>query len=287
MADLEKQIELVYKWLLGKFDNNYQYITEKERDGDPTHDPVFSRFFAVDAPKFGAYVLVARQGLHETDQVYRQRIYALQINSEEGCVMNQIYRLKDESWFDKIEKDPTSAVHLDPLADAECMEGCGVYWTFLPEENRFHAATKEDTCRFESKLNPGKTVIANSDIYLSSTELWTRDRIVDTDGNKLFGFKSDEHHKYRRCEMYKGKAEYDGGSEEVSVHNQGGKVNLGNGVTIVLEEAFDFVMNCKILRLSFLKADKQIGVAFFSCDATTIGAKFDSVKVILDKLAKS
>ena len=86
------------------------------------------------APKFGKHVLFATQGFNLTGQTYRQRVYNLLI-SPEGRLVIQIHRLKDESWFEKAAQDPSSVVHLDPAADAECIEGCNVFWTFIPEEN--------------------------------------------------------------------------------------------------------------------------------------------------------
>lgn len=116
------------------------------------------------------------------------------------------------------------------------MEGCGVYWKILPEENRFHGTTKEGTCRFECKFFPGKTIIASSDIYLNPSELWTQDRGVDTDGNKMYGFKSDEHHKFLHCDVYKGSANYEGSVQVVTIHNQGEEVKLDNKYVAKLEQ---------------------------------------------------
>lgn len=284
--NLDKQLELIYSWLQGHFDNNCQYHSEKETGKDAGHDWVWSKFFAADVPKFGSHVLVARQGLHSTGQIYRQRIYNFQISSEEGCIVNQIYKLKDESWFEKAENDPSSVLNLDPVADAECVDGCEVYWTFIPKENRFHASTKEGTCRFESRFFPGKTIIATSDIFLSSTELWTQDRGVDTSGNKMYGFQSDSHHKLVRCEMYKGKTEYGDQSEEVSIHNQGGKTELRNGVTVKLEQAFNVGMNCKVLQLSLLSdgQEKPTGVALSNWNASTIGVQCNNMSILLVKV---
>ena len=291
MADLLKQLELIYHWFQGTFDNNCQYQLEKElqiRDGpEPVHDWVWTKFFTVDTPKFGDHVLLARQGFRTTGHVYRQRLCKFQINVEEGCVMNQIYKLKDESWFEKAEANPSLLAHLDPETDAECLEGCGVYWKFSPEENRFHGTTKEGKCRFNSKFFPGKTIIASSDTYLSPGELWTQDRGVDTDGNEMYGFKSDEHHKFLRCDEFKGSATISNECEqEVSIHNQGGEVKLdGNEYTLKLEQAIEVETRAKVLRLSVYAEGQEepIGMVVSNWSADIIGGEFGKIKMHLEK----
>ena len=52
-------------------------------------------------------------------------------------------------------------------------------------------------------------------------ELWTLDRGVDTDGNKMYGFKCDEHYKFLRYSMYKGIAIVNKAEYEVTLNNQG------------------------------------------------------------------
>lgn len=287
MASLKEQLELIYQWFQGKFDNNCQYQLEKEvqkREGtEPGHDWVWTKFFAVDVPKFGDHVLFARQGFRATGQVYRQRVYRFQVNDEEGCIMNQIYKLKDESWFEKAENDPALVGNLDPR-DAECLEGCGVYWKFLPEEKRFHGTTKEGTCRFESKFFPGKTIIASSDIYLDSSELWTHDRGVDTDGNKMYGFKSDVHHKFLRCDSYKGSANYGGSIREVVIHNQGEEVKLDDKY-VTLEQVIEVETREKVLRLSVHAEGQEgaIGEVIGDWNASVIGGQFSNIKIKVEK----
>ena len=289
MADLKQHLELIYSWFQGTFDDNCQIQVEKEvqkREGiEPVHDWVWVKFFAATAPKFGDHVLLIRQGLHSTSQVYRQRLYKFQINSEEGCVMNQIYRLKDESWFENAEENPSCLAHLDPNTDAECLEGCGIYWRFLPIENRFHGTTKEGKCCFESKFFPGKTIIASSDVYLSSSELWTLDRGIDTDGNKMYGFKSDEHHKFLRCVVYKGSAEYEGCVQEVIIHNQGRAVRLFNKYIMKLEQQIEIETKDKVLKLSIYSEGKEdiIGKAIFDWNAGMVDREFGNIKVHLER----
>ena len=199
--------------------------------------------------------------------------------------MNQIYKLKDESWFEKAEENPSSIAHLDPASDAECLEGCSIYWKYLPDKNRFHGTTKEGTCRFESKFFPGKTIIASSDIYLSSSELWTHDRGVDTDGNKMYGFKSDEHHKFLRCAVYKGSAEYNGCVQEVTIHNQGEEVKLDDKYILKLEQAIKVETRSKVLRLSIYSEGQEetIGKVISDWNASVIGGEFGKIKIDLER----
>lgn len=292
MVELEKQLKLVYSWLQGEFDNNCQYQRELELQKssgktEPAHDWVRIKCFPADLPKFGEHVLLVRQGFR-SGQLYRQRLYKFEVNYEEGCVVNQIYRLKDESLFEKAEDNPSSVAHLDPVTDAEYMKGCAVYWKFLPDDNQFHATTKQGSCRFQSKFFPGKTIISNSDIYLSSTELWMHDRGVDTDGNKMYGFKSEEHHKFLHCETYKGSAEYEGHSaQKVSVHNQGGEVRLGAGRYVLkLEQVIEVETDCKLLKLTISDPEGQdnvVGKVVSDWNAGVIGGEFGKFKVYLEK----
>ena len=106
---------------------------------------------------------------------------------------------------------------------------------------------------------------------------------MDTDGNKLYGFNCETHHKFLHCVTYKGRVEYGDQSDEVSVHNQGGKAKLGDGTTVKLEQAY--VMNCKVLQLSFLKEQEEpIGVVLSSWDASQIGGLIADVKILLERV---
>ena len=173
--DLEKQLELIYQWFQNKFDNHMQCQYEKEiqkRDGiEALHDWVFSVFTAANIPKVGTHVLLAKQGFKATGEVYRRRMYSFRINTEAGRVENDIYRLKDESLIDKFEQDPSVVADLDPSTDAEKIEGCAMLWEYLPDKNCFHGTTAEGTCRFKSKLFPGKTIVPSSDTFIGPGHL--------------------------------------------------------------------------------------------------------------------
>lgn len=281
--DLEQQRDLIYLWFQGTFDNYKQCQYEKEmqkRDGtEAPHDWVFSNFSAVNVPKLGTHVLLAKQGFRATGQVYRKRMYSFNINMEAGCVENQIYKLKDESLFEKAEQEPSVVSVLDPATDAECMEGCGVLWEYLSQENRFHGATREGTCRFQSTFFPGKTIIASSDIFIGPDNLWTRDRGIDTDGNEIYGFKSDEHHKFLRCTPYKGTVVFgaDKQVQDVAIHNQGGEARIGDTkYSVKLAQSIDLDTKATVLRLSVYRAgeDEVVGMAVSDLNSSVIGGVF-------------
>ena len=131
--------------------------------------------------------------------------------------------------FEWLEQEPSLLAGLDPSMDAEKMEGCSLLWEYLPDEHRFHGRTREGTCRFPSTTIPGKTIIGLSDAFIGSNHLWTRDRAVDLDGNKIYGFTSDEHHKFLHCRTYKGTIRFGPEQElEVIIHNQGQKFRIGD-----------------------------------------------------------
>jgi len=287
--DLQKQLDLLYQLFQGTFDTNRQCQLEKElqKTEESTHDWVWTTFFAVDTPNFGTHVLLARQGFRATGQVYRQRLYKFQINPEKNCHENQIYKLKDESLFEKAQDDPSVVANLDPNKDAECMEGCSVFWEYLPQENRFHGSTREGTCRFASKFFPGKTIIATSDIFIGPEELWTLDRGVDTDGNKIYGFKSDEHHKFVRTTAYKGVVKFKGQVQELSLHNQGGiayVVVANSNFFVKLEQAVEVDTSVKVLRLSVQGKEEPVGSAVSDHSASLIGIKLpEGIEILLQK----
>lgn len=291
--DLEQQRNLIYLWFQGTFDNHKQCQYEKaleKRDGiEALHDWVFSKFFAADVPKIGTHVLLARQGFKESGQVYRQRLYAFHINVEEGCVENQIYKLNDESLFEKAEQDPSVVSDLDPSTDAECVDGCSVLWKYLPQENQFHGSTREGMCRFESRFFPGKTIIASSDIFIGPDHLWTRDRGVDTEGEKVYGFKSDEHHKFLRCTSYKGfvHVRKEGQIREVVVHNQGGEARIDDmKYSVKLAQSTELDTKANVLKLSVLRdgKDEVVGLALSDPDVDVIGGVFgDDIEIRIFK----
>lgn len=287
--DLQEQLDLLYQWFQGTFDTNRQCQLEKElqKTEESTHDWVWTTFFAVDTPNFGTHVLLARQGFRATGQVYRQRLYKFQINPENNCLENQIYKLKDESLFEKAQDDPSVVANLDPNKDAECMEGCSVFWEYLPQENRFHGSTREGTCQFASKFFPGKTIIATSDIFIGPEELWTLDRGVDTDGNKIYGFKSDEHHKFVRTTAYKGVVKFKGQVQELSLHNQGGIAYIvvaNSNFFVKLEQAVEVDTKVKVLRLSVQGNEEPVGSAVSDHSASLIGMKLpEGIEILLQK----
>lgn len=282
--DLERQRDLLYQWFQGEFDNFQQWQYEKEMErkgcGEAVHDSVFSMFYNVSVPKIGTHVLLARQGFKKTGQVYRKRMYSFIINLEEKCVENKIYKLKDESLFDKARQDPTIMIDLDPTTEVECLDGCGVVWKYIPEENRFHGCTRVGTCRFKSTYFPGKTIIASSDILIGPDHLWTQDRGVDTDGNKVYGFQSEDHHKFLHCMLYKGivRLGVDKDSHEVLLHNQGGTFVIeGTEYSLMLAQSIELDTKASVLRLSLLKNGEEevlMGVALCDPESRVIGGVF-------------
>lgn len=192
---------------------------------------------------------------------------------------------KDESLFEKAETDPSVVANLDPQSGVECMVGCSIYWTYFEKENKFHGCTKEGMCRFDSKFFPGKTIIASSDIYIGPKELWTQDRGVDTDGNKLYGFKSEDHHKFLRCIIYRGKAVVKGMEEEIEIYDQGGIVKFRDeDYSIKLVRAgHDVDYQNDVVKLSLMNSEEVVGIAMSAFDSSFIGLKFASVEVYLIK----
>ena len=291
--DLEKQLDLIHQWFQKEFDNNKQCQYEKElqkREGsEPLHDWVFSIFRAADVPAVGTHVLVAKQGFRATGKVYRRRIYSFRINVETRRVENDIYRLKDESMFDKFEQDPSVVSALDPNTDAEKIEGCSIWWEYLPDKNCFHGSTGEEGFRFQSTYFPGKTIIASSDIVIGPDHLWTRDRGVDLDGNKIYGFKSDEHHKCLPCTAYKGVVSFGAEKQvqEIVIHNQGGEVKIGDTNCLVkLAQSIDLESKAMVLRLAVHRdgEDEVVGVSIADPDSSVIGGVFASgIEVHLTK----
>ena len=291
VMDLQKQLDLLHQLFQGTFDTNRQCQLEKELkkadDGFKSeHDWVWSTFFAVDTPNFGTHVLLARQGFRATGQIYRQRLYRFLINTQRNCVENQIYKLKDESLFEKAQEDPSVVANLDPNKDAECMEGCSVFWEYLPQQNRFHGSTMEGTCRFASKFFPGKTIIATSDVFIDAEELWTLDRGVDTDGNKMYGFKNDDHHKMVRTTTYKGIVKFKGHAQELSLHNQGGNADVvvaNSKFSVKLEQAVEVDTTVKVLRLSLQSNEEPVGSAVSDPNAALIGMTLQGIEILLQK----
>ena len=247
----------------------YEKELQKKDGSEPLHDWVFSVFTAATIPKVGTHVLLAKQGFRATGQVYRKRVYSFRINAEAGRVENDIYKLKDDSLIDKFEQDPSVASALDPTKDAEQIEGCSIGWEYLPDKNCFHGKTGEGTCRFQSTIFPGKTIIASSDTFIGPDRLWTRDRGVDLDGNKIYGFKRDEHHKCLPCTLYKGSVSF--GAErqvqEVVIHNQGGEVKVGEAkCSVKLAQSIDLESGAPVLRLSVHGdgEEEALGMAIYS-----------------------
>ncbi len=107
---------------------------------------------------------------------------------------------------------------------------------------------------------------------------------MDTDGNKLFGFKVDEHHKFLRRTFYQGTVTVAGQPQELSLHNQGGRVDVtASGRAVELAQVGE--KEDMILKLSVLEEGKEDAVAEVITDpgAKVIGGKLGGLEIFLQK----
>ena len=295
MLSLSEQIATIYQWLQGRYDTYTQWQAEKTayENGsglEPVHDWVQTHIFPLKVPALGSHVLGVRQGFRK-GELYRQRLYRFKICEEEGCVINYCYKLKNETLFEKAEFDPSALVDINS-DDTELIEGGTVYWEYIEKEQRFHASTKEGACRFISSYAPGKTIIATSDVYLKKDELWSLDRGVDTDGNKIYGFKSNIHHKFTRCALFKGELIVNKEVRKIELHDQGGETQATFGsqtFTIILgqiEYTKDGPLRgAKLLQLSLFKEGQEEAVWSTVCDhgSKLVGGLSQAMEVYLER----
>jgi len=178
-------IELL-NWFPGEYDNHEQVYKEAvlKISKEMRHRQTHHIFYPVSLDFIKGKQIYAQQSQHyNLDDIYRQRIYAFNVDETEQAIRLTIYTPKNPSRLKNAHLDPTL---FDKLTadDFILKPGCDVFWK--RKDGQFEGYLKENACNYYSKRF-GKQVYLNETLILRKDALLLDDKGVDKDGNLVFG----------------------------------------------------------------------------------------------------
>lgn len=226
-ATLDDRLGLLLEWFPGEYDN-YEQFWQDGLDGvQQRHEHLHHIFLPVEAAAIGEHTFFVQQYLDGDPQnVYRQRLYRFDLDTDEQAIRLTIFSFKDEAKYRDAHLQPAV---LDGLAMDELIErpGCEVYWKF--DTDHFKGYMKERACSFVSKRS-GKRIFVLDDLRLTADEIWIRDEAFDEDGERVFGNEAGIHHKNRKVQYYSGWAGVSSAGPAMAMDGANWKRKIGGWV---------------------------------------------------------
>lgn len=184
--ELEEHLNELLEWFPGEYDNHQQVYQEAlaQLPQEKKHRQTHHIFFPIELDFIPGRELYAQQSQHyNRDDIYRQRIYSLQIDEKEQAIRLTIYTPKEPLKLKNAHLKPTIFETLT-LQDFFLKPGCDVYWK--RDKDEFRGYLKENACSyFSKKFNT--QVFLNETLILRKNALLLDDTAVDGDGNLVFG----------------------------------------------------------------------------------------------------
>ncbi len=185
-ASLENDLEEMLSWFPGEYDNDQQ-VQQQLTDGveqAKRQRHTHHLFQPVDVSFTESQTLYAQQYQHyDPDDLYRQRIYAFDIDQNEAAIRLTIYTPKDPAGIRDLHLNKSLQATLT-AKDFVLKPGCEVYWR--RNEKGFAGYLKPDSCSYYSKRFK-TTVYLNETLLLTKDALHLHDTAMDSKGNPVFG----------------------------------------------------------------------------------------------------
>lgn len=185
-SSLENDLTEMLGWFPGEYDNDLQ-VQQQLADGlaeDARQRHTHHLFQPVDVGFTQNKTLYAQQYQHyDPDDLYRQRIYAFDIDQDEVAIRLTIYTPKDPASIRDLHLNKTLQAALT-ADDFILKSGCEVYWRRV--DDAFQGYLKPDSCNYYSKLFE-TTVYLNETLTLTRDALQLHDSAVDSNGKPVFG----------------------------------------------------------------------------------------------------
>lgn len=183
---LEKDLKKLLEWFPGEYDNHEQVYKEavNKLETEKRHRQTHHIFHEVVLDFIPGRTLYAQQSQHyDLNDLYRQRIYAFEIDTIEKAIRLRIYTPKKPGKLKNGHLNPK--VFNDLKSDDFFLKpGCDVFWKF--EDNTFNGYLKENACNYYSDRF-GKQVYLNETLILRKDALLLNDSATDIEGNPVFG----------------------------------------------------------------------------------------------------
>ncbi|MEL7269737.1 MAG: chromophore lyase CpcT/CpeT [Bacteroidota bacterium] len=183
---LAQDLDTLLTWFPGEYDNHQQVYRESVSDlpKEKRHRQTHHIFTSVQLDFIPGRKLYAQQSQHyDLDDIYRQRIYAFEVDETEQALRLTIYTPKDPSQLKNAHLKPELFQGLS-ADDFILKPGCEVYWK--RNGNQFEGYLKENACSYFSKRFDTQ-VFLNETLILRKDALLLDDTAVDSEGNLVFG----------------------------------------------------------------------------------------------------
>lgn len=219
-ADSKDDLADFIAWFPGRYDSALQVLEQRAARLDPSERNYrrHSIFRRVELPAFGELVYYAEQYRDgDPEAVYRQRIYAIDIDPERDQLRLRVHIPPDTNALLGAYREPGL---LDGLApeDTTVWPGCDLYWA--READRLVGRLDKGACSFESERF-GQRVFLEEYLMLSPDAIWFADRGLSAAGEYLFGMRGDTPTHALKVRPFV--CAFDDGST-AWLHDQGGSV---------------------------------------------------------------
>jgi len=183
---LKQDLNELLDWFPGEYDNHQQVYREAvlNTSKEMRHRQTHHIFHSVSLDFIEGKQIYAQQSQHyDLNDIYRQRIYAFNVDEAEQAIRLTIYTPKDPSKLKNAHLNPSQFESLT-LDDFILKPGCDVFWK--RKNDQFEGYLKENACNYYSKRF-GKQVYLNETLVLRKDALLLDDKGVDKAGNLVFG----------------------------------------------------------------------------------------------------
>ncbi len=183
---LEKDLKTLLTWFPGEYDNHQQVYKEavNKLPLEKRHRQTHHIFYEVELDFIPGKTIYAQQSQHyNLDDLYRQRIYAFEVDTTEMAIRLRIYTPKDPNKLKNGHLQPEIFTELK-REDFFLKPGCDVFWKL--KGAIFEGYLKKNACNYYSKRFK-KQVYLNETLTLRKDALLLEDSATDSKGNPVFG----------------------------------------------------------------------------------------------------
>ncbi|MEO0996685.1 MAG: chromophore lyase CpcT/CpeT [Pseudomonadota bacterium] len=188
----ESDLDRVLDWWAGDYDNDRQIerltaegqpVWRADGSGEGGHIEVTSHYRRVELPAFGEHVLYVEETKYgDPDEIFRQRIYTLNVDDESDRVRVKIWNFKDKQRYVGAWRDTARLSDLTPDEMSPLPDRCDL----LSErrEGRIHLGMNGRDCAFGDRY-------FNYQVLLGPESFWFRDKIVRLEDDVLLTTAGD------------------------------------------------------------------------------------------------
>lgn len=175
----EEDLATIMQWWNGDYHNDRQ-IARLEDEGLPIwradgaeeggHLEVTSHYRPISLPIFAEQVLYVEESKHgDSDAMFRQHIYTLQVDSEINQIRVKLWNFKDRQKYVGAWQDLSMLANLTPDEMSPLPDNCDLFVSRV--DDKFHMPMPDRDCAFGDRY-------FNYQVLLGADSFWFRDKIV-------------------------------------------------------------------------------------------------------------